>query len=236
MNLQKVKTNPYPIALRLPAVNTGDKRLSPMICDQKFSLSYSAVESLIAGLHEVMPNRHSALRARLKHLKRLGFPTGVNTGRGVPAQYGADSVIHLLLAFELIQLGLTPERAVNLLREFGFVVVQAAGFVSQHILREQGTIGDQDFFLSLDPRGLASLTDPDSQAQADDPALPTVSWQFTDQIMSSLIESRRRSFVNVSMLLGSASILLERQGVSRHEFAEALFGWAASFEWSIAEP
>lgn len=200
-----------------------------------FKPSYKAVESLLADLHDVSPKRLPALRARLKHLKRLGFPAGVNTGRGRPADYNAASVLQLMLALELVEIGLTPERAINLIRHFGFVVVQAAFHGSKHLLRTRME-EDDDFFFSLDPKALAVLTEPESSGEDDDPVLASVSWDFSGTVLQTLDQGRRRAFVNVTKMLIAASRHLEREGVStRESFSDGLLEWAMSFPWEVPD-
>lgn len=56
-----------------------------------------------------------AFRGRLQHLQRGGFPEGVNTGKGRPAVYGWSQLLQLAVALDLIDVGLTPEAAKQLI-------------------------------------------------------------------------------------------------------------------------
>lgn len=78
-------------------------------------LSYADVESVLAALHRVAPDKRVAFRARLKHFQRLGFPKGANTGTGKRVAYSVIMLFKLAFAMELTQIGMSPKRVVNLL-------------------------------------------------------------------------------------------------------------------------
>jgi hypothetical protein len=76
-------------------------------------LSQAKALDLLAKMHHVATEKRTALRSRLQHFQRLRFPVGVNTGRGKPADYGVGSVAHLVIAFQLLEFGMGPERVVK---------------------------------------------------------------------------------------------------------------------------
>lgn len=73
--------------------------------------SFGVVEAALAHVHTIREDARSAFSARLKHFQRLGFPPGINTGRGRAASYDIGHLLLLMLALELVQLGIPPERA-----------------------------------------------------------------------------------------------------------------------------
>lgn len=75
--------------------------------------SYAQIDEALATAHGIPDHKRSAFLARIKHLQKLGFPPGVNTGRGRAAVYGIGQAFLLALGLELIQLGTNPERAIN---------------------------------------------------------------------------------------------------------------------------
>ena len=77
-------------------------------------LAFKELEELIAAHYGVTDTGAVALRSRLKHLQRLGFPAEVNTGKGRRAKYGWPQIIELFVGLELIDAGLTPEVASSL--------------------------------------------------------------------------------------------------------------------------
>ncbi|MEG8045771.1 hypothetical protein QP175_05800 [Sphingomonas aerolata] len=74
-------------------------------------LTFAQAQFALAFVSQISPKRADAFEARLKQWQKMGFPEGVNVGRGVRASYGATQVHQLLFMMKLLQVGLTPERA-----------------------------------------------------------------------------------------------------------------------------
>ena len=77
-------------------------------------LAFSEVEIALATNLGVTPANIAKFRARLKQLQRSGWPTGVNTG-GKRPDYGAQQLLELALVLELLECGVSPDRAVRLI-------------------------------------------------------------------------------------------------------------------------
>jgi hypothetical protein len=205
-------------------------------------LTYGQVEALLGRLHRVHSGNQIALMGRLKHFKRLGFPEGTNLGRGARVKYDARRTMLLVAAFEMLQFGLTPERAANLLTRVEVMV--SAGFVvallrnygleasGPHELLEvlPGGSAQEHVFLVFDPHGLFGLR----FRQAADwenvtpytristaSALPMV---FDDQVMEET--ARRRCLLNLTVLLEDVMFALDRQS-RPDEMAEWLREWVS---------
>jgi len=73
--------------------------------------NFGTAEKILADLVGVPEGNGSRFRAKLKQLQRMGFPDAINVGRSTNAAYGPVQIFQLAIALELIQLGLTPERA-----------------------------------------------------------------------------------------------------------------------------
>jgi hypothetical protein len=76
---------------------------------------FADVEAALAEMHLIADDRRSAFSNRLKHLQRLGFPPGVNTGRGRAATYYAEHAFLLGVALQLNELSISPERAIKVI-------------------------------------------------------------------------------------------------------------------------
>jgi len=74
-------------------------------------LTFNQVEAVFTDRFAIPADKAVAFRGRLQHLQRLNFPTGVNTGRGKKASYGWMQIIQLMVALDLIDLGITPDVA-----------------------------------------------------------------------------------------------------------------------------
>ena len=80
-------------------------------------LTFNQVEAVFTRRFDMPESKAVAFRGRLQHLQRLNFPTGVNTGRGKKASYGWLQIVQLMVALDLIDLGMTPDVAVRSVRQ-----------------------------------------------------------------------------------------------------------------------
>jgi len=77
-------------------------------------LSFGQIEAALIRMNRIADDKRVAFRARLKHLQRLGFPPGTNTGTGKRASYRFSTYMQMVLAVELMQAGFTPARTVKI--------------------------------------------------------------------------------------------------------------------------
>ena len=122
-----------------------------------FALGLSELEAALGTLHDVREERRDAFRARIKHLQKLGFPQGTQTGKGRRAAYDLEAIGRLVAAFELMQFGMMPSSAIALLEEnWGFFRITLASAFHEILS------GDYDFAMSwvwmINPQVLADLT------------------------------------------------------------------------------
>lgn len=82
----------------------------------EFGIGRSALLKVLADAMMVDNKGASAFLGRFQHLQRLRLVQGINPGRGKQAEYRANHVLIIALAMQLLQLGLTPERAVRLIQ------------------------------------------------------------------------------------------------------------------------
>lgn len=126
-------------------------------------LQYAQVEQALMGLNRISEEKRGAFRARLRHLKQMGFPEGTNTGKGQRAVYDIMAYFKMVFATELMQAGVSPSRIVRILRgnwdnmEFDILVALTppdflAGF------KPQITEDDADFAWILSLEALRDLT------------------------------------------------------------------------------
>ena len=81
-------------------------------------MQYRELESALAKLIGVYPDKRPRFQARLKQLQRMGFPEGVNAGKSARADYRAEQLFKLAFVLELLQIGITPERAISFVRSW----------------------------------------------------------------------------------------------------------------------
>lgn len=66
---------------------------------------------------DVPQGRRPAFLGRFQHLQRLSLMEGINPGRGKQAEYQAHQLVVIATAFQMLQLGLSPERTVTLIKQ-----------------------------------------------------------------------------------------------------------------------
>lgn len=79
------------------------------------SIPSAVVEDVLARLYDIADDKRVALRGRMKHFQRMGFPARVNTGKGVPARFSFNRLMQLVFAFELVQSGLDPSASMSVI-------------------------------------------------------------------------------------------------------------------------
>lgn len=85
--------------------------------DMEFGIGRSALLKVLADAMMVDAKGASAFLGQFQHLQRLRLVQGINPGRGKQAQYRANQVLVIAIAMQLLQLGLTPERAVRIIQD-----------------------------------------------------------------------------------------------------------------------
>lgn len=83
------------------------------------------VEGLLGVRHGIDQERRVAFRGRLEHLRRLGCPVGVQTGKGKRAVFGWKQITELAFALDLIDLGINPENAARVIIEHELALLSA---------------------------------------------------------------------------------------------------------------
>lgn len=78
--------------------------------------TYGDVTAALRLRHRISERGKTAFRGRFQRFQEARFPAGINTGRGGRAYYDWSQIIQLGLAIECLELGLTPERAIALLK------------------------------------------------------------------------------------------------------------------------
>ena len=99
-------------------------------------LSYRQLEACLQDFLSVHPDSVPTLRARIKQLQRMGFPEGVNSGRGIKVTYSGEQVFQLATAFELISSGLSAEQAKKVVMGFWHKLKVGYALSSQYHLSQ----------------------------------------------------------------------------------------------------
>ncbi|NJC06857.1 hypothetical protein GGQ97_002650 [Sphingomonas kaistensis] len=123
---------------------------------------FREVEEVLQRLNRIAESKRVAFRGRIKHLQRLGFPRGANTGTGTRVRYTFPMLLQLALATELMQTGMSPVRIVQTINwswhdQMGglFFAMLPKAMLSQF----KPPVEDNDLAWVLSPEGLRDLTE-----------------------------------------------------------------------------
>jgi hypothetical protein len=121
-----------------------------------FSLRFPEVDALLAAQNMIASDKRIAFQGRVKAMLRLNLLPHLTLGRGRAASYSALDVVMLQLGLELLQLGLSPERAVASLienRQIAELAIWAARKAVQDPQSERAS------YITFDPSGFDTLQD-----------------------------------------------------------------------------
>lgn len=118
-----------------------------------FGIGRAHLLSVLGQAMLVDPAGGGAFLGRFQHLQRLRLVEGINPGRGRQAAYRANQVMVIALAMQLLQLGLSPERAVRIIQDNRDCVRLAIGLAVPSAEKLAPA------FLYLDPALLTALGD-----------------------------------------------------------------------------
>lgn len=97
--------------------------MSVMFPMSNVSYQYSEVFQILSRKHQISAKKTVPFRGRLQHFQRLGFPLGINTGKGRRVKYTWRELFLIGLALEYVEIGSTPERIVQEILKFEDVLL-----------------------------------------------------------------------------------------------------------------
>jgi hypothetical protein len=174
-------------------------------------ISAAQMDEILMAMHQVHPSKKGAFSARTRHLKRLGFPPGANVGRGRSVTYGASELINLLLAFEMAEVGINPERAVKILSTVRPLdVAIARDFLAQKTDEQRPSL-----IIQIDPRAMErALGDPDADEDPFDMVEnPADFFSETYLTGANRFHWRRLALIDASQMMRDASLVLDALGI-----------------------
>ena len=224
---------------------------------EELRFTFGELESRLARLHEISSDKRTQFQARLRNFQRLGFPKGMSAGRGKTVHYSPGHVAELALVLELTQLGLLPERVVQVFNANRFPISQAVRIATNELVAKGGfrpwrerementTLyhgammreGTEEtdplsMFLYFDPTALASLTD--IPEKYEDQASASFFYGGAGIVRENIVKwtagpfIRRLSFINVTAMLWE---LVVRSKPDRQQaFLSQVAEWADALE------
>lgn len=121
------------------------------------SLTFGQVEAILAEMEGVHNDRRGAFQSRLKQWQKMKFPQGVNVGRGVKAPYGADQLFQLVYMVELLRIGLTPDRAIEIVTAAWDTIRTG---LTETVYCHAGDSSDHIHYVTLQIDSLTNLAEP----------------------------------------------------------------------------
>lgn len=199
--------------------------------DQGSSLFYrfGALEARLAELHGIHSNKRTNFQARLKNLHRHGYPAGVGGRAGKATLYDEGQIAQMIVAVELMQAGLLPERLVETYNSNEQTIVRAIGEAARGLIDAEGQPEQKvtPVYVFFDPQTLSPLmTD-----WGDGATVPDLAYGDRDALMRALDEatagsSRRLSTINLTAALDDFAEPLRERG--RMIFLWGVAQWAAA--------
>lgn len=150
--------------------------------------TYKEVLEILSQKHQIADANRTAFRGRIQHMQRLGFPSGVNTGKGKPVSYAWRELLLMGLALEYLEIGSTPDRSIAEIIKIEDMLLVG---ISKVILADKQSVGgDQtNHFLFAELSALLTLKAEDSWHQQ----CKILSFNDIQQILSSEGDDAYRS-------------------------------------------
>lgn len=184
-------------------------------------LSYGELEEFIAHLHRVAPEKRTALKGRLKHFQRLSWPAGTNKGKGARVNYGVGQTFSLAVAFEMLQIGLTPERVVEQLRMSTGLI--ARGFAAAY--EDYGPHADPIYYI-FSPQSLYALRGLENHPEGHVSLLISQSELGNSIAKQAMFRFRRLAMVNLTEIFDEyVSYFIDKGLAAPDNLQEPLDNW-----------
>ncbi len=188
--------------------------------------TYKEIQDILSQKHHIASVNRTAFRGRIQHMQRLGFPTGVNTGKGRPASYTWRELLLIGLAFEYLEIGSTPDRSIAEIIKIEDMLL--AGLSKVILAAEQPDGAEQvDYFLFAELSALLTLRAEDSWHQQ----CRILSFGDIKQILSSDGNDAYRSpyaIIDLRQFLGGIfTSVLDVCGLNNQIMAKDIKLWAS---------
>lgn len=190
-------------------------------------MQFREVETALAHLIGVHPGKRPRFQARLKQLQRMGFPEGINAGKTARATYTGGHLFQMAVVLELLQIGITPERAIRFSRTWW-------DMIRKGLLLARATHG-MAIGIAFHPKDFGGLTS-SSEIEEDE----SVAWRSDGATLFSvdandyedaqstayqILMSPRAVTLNLSKIYTDTSAGLELGGTSHSEVMSEMDLW-----------
>lgn len=126
------------------------------------SMNFAALELTLAVGFKIVPEEFPKFRARIKQLQRLGFPPGINIGRGGKMSYKTEHLTKLAVAFALLDSGLTAKLVTELVEREWMAI--SSGIWAARIASEKSS----DVFCLVQMNALSDVSGQEAKVTIED--------------------------------------------------------------------
>lgn len=206
--------------------------MNVLVIELNVELGSRAAEALLAARHGISGDRMIAFRGRLEHLRRLGCPVGLQTGKGKRAIFDWQHLIQAGLALDLLELGITPEGAARIVIEHDSAIEAASASLvcACHANATAAVKGGQwptaqSLFLDIDLHALSGLRGNEA------PGPPTLGFveggAIAKWFSERLFTQRAVMLLDLGMLIANlANFSIAWTSANYEETAHDLIMWA----------
>ena len=117
-----------------------------------YRISKRAIVASVGATLRPHPSAAAKLETRLKLLNRLGFPHGVNAGRGFRGGYTLDQLWQVVLAFRVLKFAVPLSRTIEIVNESWDIAYAA---IANSLPGRR--LAEHSFYWLIDPPGLSDL-------------------------------------------------------------------------------
>lgn len=174
------------------------------------------------------------LPPRLKHLKRLGFPEGVNIGRGKHFSYDGNAVFDLLIMFEMLQLGISPERAGAIILAFK-TRQGAAKWAVEQVRITADSYQIERVIAKYTHSALSNIMEPWNGGYSGD----SLTFGQASQFLATILEEEdvpRAMIFDLSAMLENADRHLEKEGWREGYIYDLVWAWCSEYPLNVVHP
>lgn len=149
----------------------------------KPGFAFSEVVAILVDMFNVTETKRDTFVGRLQQLQKAGIPAGANLGRGTKVRYVNWQLADLVLALDLLDLGLTPATLVN--HPAASIYARGGyGVHAQESLRDDRA----DLFYLVRANALAYLSSQSAEATAPNPLDTLQMGRTADSAIEALSE------------------------------------------------
>ena len=210
-------------------------------------ITFGTLEAVLANLHEIADTKRTAFQSRLKNFHRLGYPLRFESSKGKAGIYAPGTMVEIALALEMTQLGLSPERIVNVLTLNRFPVFSAIRMATGDLCRKPNGFDVESvkaddpssMFLFFDPAALSGLMKNDPEQPNFDVSDYSFFYGGAGVVRENLVKwtsgfLNRLSLINVTAMIDSLAYMACPADVADTDatlaFKQAFF--AELLEWA----